>query len=172
MDHRETTLPAGAMLKILRELKNREKDMVRLLGDFVRCESPSHNKAAVDRFAAIVAREWRRRGAKVRILRNSSRGNHVRAEVWLRPGRPARRQLMVLGHMDTVYPLGTLAKMPFRVSGGRAWGPGTFDMKGGLVLALFAVDALKATGIKPNKRLVFFVEFRRGNRERKLATGH
>ena len=156
MDHRETTLPAGAMLKILRELKNREKDMVRLLGDFVRCESPSHNKAAVDRFAAIVAREWRRRGAKVRILRNSSRGNHVRAEVWLRPGRPARRQLMVLGHMDTVYPLGTLAKMPFRVSGGRAWGPGTFDMKGGLVLALFAVDALKATGIKPNKRLVFF----------------
>jgi glutamate carboxypeptidase len=155
MDHRETTLPAGAMLKILRELKNREKDMVRLLGDFVRCESPSHNKAAVDRFAAIVAREWRRRGAKVRILRNSSRGNHVRAEVWLRPGRPARRQLMVLGHMDTVYPLGTLAKMPFRVSGGRAWGPGTFDMKGGLVLALFAMDALKATGIKPSKRLVF-----------------
>jgi glutamate carboxypeptidase len=143
------------MLKILRELKNREKDMVRLLGDFVRCESPSHNKAAVDRFAAIVAREWRRRGAKVRILRNSSRGNHVRAEVWLRPGRPARRQLMVLGHMDTVYPLGTLAKMPFRVSGGRAWGPGTFDMKGGLVLALFAMDALKATGIKPSKRLVF-----------------
>jgi len=156
MDHRETTLPAGAMLKILRELKNREKHMVRLLGDFVRCESPSHNKAAVDRFGAIVAREWRRRGAKVRILRNSSRGNHVRAEVWLGRGRRPRRQLMVLGHMDTVYPLGTLAKMPFRVSGGRAWGPGTFDMKGGLVLALFAVDALKATGIKPNKRLVFF----------------
>jgi glutamate carboxypeptidase len=156
MDHRETTLPAGAMLKILRKLKNREKDMVRLLGDFVRCESPSHNKAAADRFAAIVAREWRRRGARVRILRNSSRGNHLRAEVWLGQGRPARRQLMVLGHMDTVYPLGTLAKMPFRVSGGRAWGPGTFDMKGGLVLALFAVDALKATGIKPNKRLVFF----------------
>ena len=156
MDHRETTLPTGAMRKILRELKNREKDMVRLLGDFVRCESPSHNKAAVDRFGAIVAREWRRRGAKVRILRNLSRGNHLRADVWLGRGRPARRQLMVLGHMDTVYPLGTLAKMPFRVSGGRAWGPGTFDMKGGLVLALFAVDALKAAGIKPSKRLVFF----------------
>ncbi len=130
--------------------------MVRLLGDFVRCESPSHDKTAVDRFAAIVAREWRQHGANVRILRNASRGNHVRAEVWLGHGRPARQQLMVLGHLDTVYPLGTLAKMPFRVSGGRAWGPGTFDMKGGLVLALFAVDALKATGIKPDKRLVFF----------------
>jgi glutamate carboxypeptidase len=155
MSNRETTLPTGAMRKILRELKNREKDMVRLLGDFVRCESPSHDKAAVDRFGAIVAREWRRRGAKVRILRNPSRGNHLRAEVWLGQGRPPRQQIMVLGHMDTVYPTGTLAKMPFRVSGDRAWGPGTFDMKGGLVLALLAVDALKATGIKPNKRLVF-----------------
>src|ERR1700689_2748521 len=106
MDHRETTLPAGAMLKILRELKNREKDMVRLLGDFVRCESPSHDKAAVDRFGAIVAREWRRRGANVRILRNVSRGNHVRAEIWLGGGRPPREQIMVLGHMDTVYPAG------------------------------------------------------------------
>jgi glutamate carboxypeptidase len=155
MDHRETALPTGAMRKILRELKNREKDMVRLLGDFVRCESPSHGKAAVDRFGVIVARQWRGRGAKVRILRNPSRGNHLRAEVWLGQGRPPRQQIMVLGHMDTVYPAGTLAKMPFRVSGGRAWGPGTFDMKAGLVLALFAVDALKATGIKPSKRLVF-----------------
>jgi glutamate carboxypeptidase len=155
MDHRETTLPTGAMRKILRELKNREKDMVRLLGDFVRCESPSHGKAAVDRFGVIVAREWRRRGAKVRILRNPSRANHLRAEVWLGQGRPPRKQIMVLGHMDTVYPAGTLAKMPFRVSGGRAWGPGTFDMKAGLVLALFAVDALKATGTKTSKRLVF-----------------
>src|ERR1700683_883311 len=101
MDHRETTLPPGAMRKILRELKNREKDMVRLLGDFVRCESPSHNKAAVDRFAAIVAREWRRRGARVRILRNSSRGNHLRAEVWLGRGRPARDQLTGSGPLAT-----------------------------------------------------------------------
>jgi glutamate carboxypeptidase len=62
---------------------------------------------------------------------------------------------MVLGHLDTVYPLGTLAKMPFRVARGRAWGPGTFDMKGGLVLALFAVDALRALEIQPKKRFVF-----------------
>ncbi|MGB8523601.1 MAG: M20 family metallopeptidase [Candidatus Acidiferrales bacterium] len=155
MSNRETTLPDGAMRRILSEIKKREKGMVRLLGDFVRCESPSHDKGEVDRFGVIVAREWRKRGAKVRILRNAALGNHVRAEIWLGGGRAPRQQLMVLGHMDTVYPAGTLAKMPFRVSGGRAWGPGTFDMKGGLVLALFAVDALKATGIKPNKRLVF-----------------
>jgi glutamate carboxypeptidase len=155
MNVRETTLPDDVMRTILRKLKNREKEMVRLLGDFVRCESPSHSKTAVDSLGALVAREWRRKGAKVRILRNPSRGNHVRAEVWLGEGRPPRKQIMVLGHMDTVYPLGTLAKMPFRVSGGRAWGPGTFDMKGGLILALFAVEALKSAGIKANKRFVF-----------------
>jgi len=136
-------------------LRPRTPEMVQLLGKFVRCESPSHQKAAVDRFGEIVAAEWQRRGAKVRVLRHPARGNQVRAEMWLGEGRP-RGQLMVLGHLDTVYPLGTLATMPFRVQGGRAFGPGTFDMKGGLVIALAAIDALAELGIQPKKRLVFF----------------
>ncbi len=143
------------MRRLQRELRRREKSMVRLLGDFVRCESPSHQKTAVDRLGKLVANEWRRRGAKVGILRHATRGNHVRAEIWLGEGRP-EGQVMVLGHLDTVYPLGTLAAMPFRVQGGRAFGPGTFDMKAGLVLALSAVDALNALGLQPRKRLVFF----------------
>ena len=143
------------MREILRYLRGREDQMARVLGKFVRCESPSDDKRAVDACGQIVAAEWRRRGASVRILRQAKHGNHVRAELWLGGGRPAG-QIMVLGHLDTVYPLGTLAKMPFRVSGGKAWGPGTFDMKGGLVQALFAVDALRAAKIRPCKRLVFF----------------
>ena len=142
------------MRKILLDLRSREKAMVRLLGKFVRCESPSHHKVAVDRCGRLVAQEWRRRGAKIKFLKEAKRGDHVRAEVWLVEGRPTG-QILVLGHMDTVYPLGTIAKTPFRISGGRAWGPGTFDMKGGLVLALFAVDALRAADAKPRKRLVF-----------------
>ena len=142
------------MKQILRELRGRQGDMLKLLGEFVRCESPSHVKSAVDECAAMVARLWQRRGAKVRILQQRERGNHVRAEIWDGAGR-ASGQIMVLGHTDTVYPLGTLAQMPFRVAGGRAWGPGTFDMKGGQVLALFAVDALRALKIQPKKRLVF-----------------
>lgn len=129
--------------------------MVRLLAEFVRCESPSHDKRAVDDMARIVAGEWRRLGARVTILRQKARGNHVRAELGPSGGRPSS-QILVLGHLDTVYPIGTLAKMPFRISGGRAWGPGTFDMKGGLVIALAAVDALKAARARPRKRIVFF----------------
>jgi glutamate carboxypeptidase len=142
------------MKAMLCDLRGRQGAMVKLLGEFVRCESPSHVKSAVDECAAIVAREWQGRGTKVRILRQRERGNHVRAEIWDGAGR-ASGQIMVLGHTDTVYPLGTLAKMPFRVAQGRAWGPGTFDMKGGIVLALFAVDALRALKIQPTKRFVF-----------------
>jgi glutamate carboxypeptidase len=155
----------AAMRDLLRETRKRERAMVQLLGRFVRCESPSGDKAAVDRFGAMVAREWRRRGARVKILRQRLRGDHLRVEMAAQARRDFGRrdgsadrdygQILVLGHLDTVYPIGTLAKMPFRVAGGRAWGPGTFDMKGGLVLALAAVDALRVVGEGPRKRVVF-----------------
>src|SRR5580658_8663699 len=142
------------MREMLRYLRGGEDRMVRLLGRFVRGESPSFDKRAVDACGQIVAAELRRRGASIRILRQPKRGNHVRAELWLGEGRPAG-QIMVLGHLDTVYPLGTISKTPFRVSGGRAWGPGTFDMKGGIVLALYAVDALRSLRVPVRKNLVF-----------------
>jgi glutamate carboxypeptidase len=150
MDH-----DALMMKQLQRELRRHERGLVRMLGQFVRCESPSHQKAAVDRLGKLVASEWRRRGANVNVLGAKTRGDSVRAEIWLGEGRP-QGQIMVLGHLDTVYPLGTLATMPFRVEGGRAFGPGTFDMKAGLVLALGAIDALQALRLRPNKRLVFF----------------
>ena len=142
------------MPELLRQTSRRKNEMVRLLGEFVRCESPSDHKEAVDRFGRIVAVEWRRRGAKVTFSPQKLRGNHLRAEIFLGKGRPDG-QILVLGHLDTVYPLGTLAKFPFRLEGGRAWGPGTFDMKGGIVIALAALDALKAGGASSNRRLVF-----------------
>jgi len=140
--------------EMLRYLRSRQDEMVRLLGKFVRCESPSFNKRPLDAIGELVAAEWRRRGARVQILRQVKAGNHVRAELWLGNGRPTG-QIMVLGHLDTVYPLGTIAKTPFRISRGRAWGPGTFDMKGGLVQALFAVDALRAAKVPVQRQFVF-----------------
>jgi glutamate carboxypeptidase len=143
-----------AIKSVLEWLKSREGAMTGLLSRFVRAESPSYDKAAVDRFGRIVAAEWKRRGASVTLIRQRRRGDHVRAD-WPARGTRATGQILVLGHLDTVYDLKTLARMPFRLSRGRAWGPGAFDMKGGLVIALFAVDALAAAGRLPEKRIVF-----------------
>ena len=141
--------------ELLRFLRTRENAMLATLRRFVESESPSHHKAAVDRMGRLVAAEWRKRGATVRVLKQRERGNHLRVEM-PPPKRRSAGQILVLGHLDTVYPLGTLKNMPFRLSGGRAFGPGTFDMKAGLVHALFAVDTLRAAGLAPAKRLVFF----------------
>ena len=128
--------------------------MVKLLGKVVSMESPSTRPEAVGRLARFLAAEWQRRGARVRLLTTRGRGPILRAELLLAGGR-AEGQLLVLGHMDTVYELGRLKKMPFVVRGGRAHGPGTVDMKGGLVQALFAVDALRALKRATRARLVF-----------------
>jgi glutamate carboxypeptidase len=74
---------------------------------------------------------------------------------WNPRGNRTKGKILVLGHLDTVYDAGTLAKMPFRIARGRACGPGVFDMKGGMVIALFAVDALTAAGLMPEKRVMF-----------------
>jgi glutamate carboxypeptidase len=127
--------------------------MVRLLKGFVRCESPTDSKPAVDTFGCMVAAEWRKRGTKVECLPRKREGNHLRItwpEMRLRP-----HQILVLGHLDTVYELGAIKKMPFRLRRGCASGPGVFDMKGGLVIALFAADALAHAGWLPRRRIVF-----------------
>lgn len=144
------------MRKLLAAARPREAAMVRLLGELVRCESSSYDKPGIDRLARLLAAEWSRRlgKASVRLLRQREWGDVVRVD-WKPAGGRAEGQIFVIGHMDTVYERGTLAHMPFRVSRGRAMGPGTFDMKGGLVIALGAVDALLACGIAPRKRIVF-----------------
>ena len=76
------------MQAFLRHLKTQQKEMVGLLERFVKCESPSYDKAAVDAFGRIVAEEWKQRGAKVQILRQPKRGDQIRAEIWLGEGKP------------------------------------------------------------------------------------
>jgi len=138
--------------ELLPDLRARESEMLRLLGKFVRAESPSLDKKAVDDFGRIVADEWRARGARVTALRQTYRGDHLLLNFPRARARTSGR-ILLLGHMDTVYDKGSLAKMPFRTAQGRAWGPATFDMKGGLVLALAAIDALKRVGVHPGKEI-------------------
>src|SRR6266852_4235586 len=140
--------------QLLQTLKPRQTEMLAALRRLALAESPSLEKNAADRCCTLLAAEWRKRGARVERLAQKHRGDHLRITYWAGKSRPAG-QLLVLGHYDTVYSTGTLRTMPFRISAGKAYGPGTFDMKGGLVQALFAFHALKLSGTPLHKRLVF-----------------
>ncbi len=140
--------------EFLRLLKPCLPGMLATLRRFVIAESPSLEKAAADRCCGLIAEEWRKRGARVERIAQKHRGDHLRITYGPEKFRPAG-QLMVLGHYDTVHSTGTLRKMPFRLSPGRAYGPGTFDMKAGIVQALFALQALQQNNVIRRKRIVF-----------------
>src|SRR6266581_836507 len=140
--------------EFLRLLKPCLPDMLATLRRFVIAESPSLEKAAADCCCGLIAEEWRKRGARVERITQRHRGDHLCITYLQNKSHPAG-QLLVLGHYDTVYSTGTLRKMPFRLSPGRAYGPGTFDMKAGIVQALFALQALQQNNVIRRKRIVF-----------------
>jgi glutamate carboxypeptidase len=128
--------------------------MLATLKTLVLAESPSLEKAPADRCCDLLAAEWRKRGARVERIAQKHHGDQLRITWWPQKSRPAG-QLLVLGHYDTVYASGTLRKMPFRVSGGKAYGPGIFDMKAGIVQALFALETLQQIKAPLTHRFVF-----------------
>ena len=118
-------------------------DMLALWEDFVSTESPSADKPGVDAMARKIADCLNASGAEVRIVKFEEAGNMVVATVGREfPGQP----VALMGHFDTVFPLGTLQQRPFTVRDGRATGPGVLDMKGGIVILLYAIRALQAAG--------------------------
>ena len=122
-------------------------DMKFLLQQLVEIESPSSDKAAVDRVGARVAEEARRLGAQVEVMPNADTGGHIVLRFPSADGRSVGG-ILLLCHMDTVFPLGSLANMPFREADGKLYGPGVLDMKAGIVIALAAVESAQAQGLK------------------------
>ncbi len=124
--------------------------MLTFLKKLVETESPSHDKAAVDRVGALVAEEARRLGASVETLPQVQTGDLILAR-WEPHPRPLSRGergdgILLLCHMDTVFPVGTLEKMPFYEKGDKVYGPGVSDMKGGIVVALAGIAAALEAG--------------------------
>ncbi len=109
-----------------------------VVSQLVRHESPSTDKAAVDRCGAVLSGMLTSLGGTVERLAQRERGDHIRAE-W----GEGERQVLLLGHFDTVWPIGKLADMPLRESNGRLYGPGIFDMKAGIAVAQLALRALR-----------------------------
>ena len=114
------------------------------LRELVEVESPSEDKAAVDRAGELVVRWAEELGGKVRRHRQKGFGDVL--EVRFGPVRSAKGRVLLLGHLDTVWPMGTLAKMPWREAEGKLWGPGVLDMKAGVVMALEAIAAVRELG--------------------------
>jgi glutamate carboxypeptidase len=120
-----------------------------LVESLVRLESPTTDKAAVDRCGAELAQRLEAMGGRVTRLPRTDRGDHLLAEFGC-----GESQVLLLGHFDTVWPDGQLAHMPLTRSNGRLHGPGVFDMKAGIGIAMLAARALLETDARVPHRLV------------------
>ncbi len=124
----------------------------RRLRELVETESPSDDKAAVDAAAALVAGWASELGGRVKRHRQRRFGDVLEARFG--PARSKRKPILLLSHLDTVWPLGTLRQMPWREGAGRIYGPGVLDMKAGVVMALTAVRVLLEAGERVPVRLL------------------
>ena len=134
-----STHPSVEALRRLAYFNERRNDIVSTIRELVEIESPSDNKAAVDRVAEAIAEKFSRLGGEVRFHRAKDFGSHLQVNF----GGKSAKPVLLLGHYDTVYPLGTLATMPCRVERNQLTGPGVLDMKSGIALMLHALAALQ-----------------------------
>jgi glutamate carboxypeptidase len=124
----------------LRFFVDRKDAITETIRQLVEIESPSDNKQAVDRLGALLAGRFEGLGGHSKFHRTQNFGDHLQVDFATeRSGKP----VLLLGHIDTVYPLGTLATMPCRVSDGKLSGPGALDMKSGIALMVHAIDGLR-----------------------------
>lgn len=145
----------GAWADRLRYFEEKRQAMVQTIREFVAVESPSDNKVAADRMGALLAATFEALGGRPRVHRAEDYADNLQIDF---PGPQERKPVLLLGHFDTVYPLGTLANMPCRTEGDRLHGPGVLDMKTGIALMLYAIQALQAWhGTLPRPVTVFLV---------------
>jgi glutamate carboxypeptidase len=123
----------------LRHFEERRKEILRDVRELVEIESPSDNKRALDRLGSVLASKFEDLGGRSRFHKATDFGDHLQVDFAGNASNP----VLLLGHFDTVYPLGTFKSMPCRVEGDKLTGPGVLDMKSGIALMLAAVAALR-----------------------------
>jgi glutamate carboxypeptidase len=128
----------------------RLSEIVATVRELVEIESPSDNKPAADRLAEVLGAKFSALGGHVRAHNARDFGTHVQVDF---PGASGGKPVLLLGHYDTVYPLGTLASMTCRVQGDTITGPGVLDMKSGIALMLHAIEALKIENAHNGRRM-------------------
>jgi glutamate carboxypeptidase len=141
---------------LLAGARRKQSELVDLIQQLVQAESPSEQKAAVDACVALAAAHAKSLGGRVKLHRQRGFGNVLEARFGARSKTGAAGRILLLGHLDTVWPVGTLKTMPCRVGDGRLWGPGTFDMKAGAAMALTAIEMLGEAGLL-NREIVLLL---------------
>ncbi len=149
--------------ELLKSAEHRQKNMLDQLQALVSIESPSEDKGAVDRASHLVAGWFEAQGGKIRRHRQKRHGDLLEVRLAAMASRSKasagerRKPILLLGHLDTVWPMGTLAKMPFRAAEGKAYGPGVYDMKAGVVMALHAIAMLRERQAQRTPAVVLLV---------------
>jgi len=118
-------------------------ESIALLEEMVSMESPSYDKELTDRFVQFLAGKFQEIGGDVDIVQAAKVGNHLRVKF----SNASTPRVLLLGHIDTVWTAGEIAKRPFKIENGRATGPGVFDMKAGILLMWMAMRGLKASPV-------------------------
>lgn len=132
---------------LLSEAATLQDEYLRLLEEVVERESPSGDVERIREVASLFASQFEARGAEVELIEAPGAGVHLLARI---PGEDSGgKPLLVLGHMDTVHPVGTFGETPFTIDGDKVRGPGVYDMKGGIVAILMGMDLLARRGEKP-----------------------
>ena len=145
-------MEAAINRRILAFLRDHGEEMVSLLVHLVELESPTDHKPSVDRLSGFLAEELRGLGARVEILPQVEAGDHLLAAWGVGEGGA-----LILCHMDTVWEVGTVAERPVYIEDGRLYGPGTQDMKGGIVVGLWALRALRELDLMPDKPITMLL---------------
>ncbi len=130
------------MKEMITKVAARQDEILAFLSRIVEMESPSHEKSNVDAVIDVLETSYRKIGFTTRRIEEDGFGNHLVAD--LNGGEGPR--VLLVGHADTVYPLGTLRQMPLKREGDRLRGPGVEDMKGGLTVMLFGIQSLLEFG--------------------------
>jgi glutamate carboxypeptidase len=137
---------------IISFLNANKPDMFALLKQMVLIQSGSHNKKGVDRMARLIQSAFQSNTVSCRILEQTKFGNHLMVRSLCE--KPLDKQILLVGHMDTVFPKDTDFNW-YRENTTHCYGPGVIDMKGGLVVGIFALKALDMIGLLKKNPITF-----------------
>ena len=144
-------------MEFMHYFKSRKGEMLNLLKEVVHLESPSLDKKAVDRCSHFIIKEFRNIGTKIIRYPQKDIGDLYTVQYPALKSKLKKGSILVLTHIDTVWPVGRIQNMPFYLSGQDIFGPGVLDMKAGLVMALYALKTLRELNIEPRKNIIIFI---------------